>query len=104
MAVDYSFIDCHIAKENIGEHDGDNRFLIADIGHQIEAWQEDHKGCTIVGICYEDPHPFYKGYYPMVYEDENGNRFWTHWNPGTLNEYVEAGLIPPLQGVKYDSN
>ena len=37
MAVDYSFIDCHIAKENIGEHDGDNRFLTADIGHQIEA-------------------------------------------------------------------
>ena len=87
MAVDYSFINCHIAKENIGEHDGDNRFLMADIGHQIEAWQEDHEGCTIIGI-----------------EDENGNRFWTHWNPGYLNEHVEAGLVPPLQGVKYDSN
>ena len=97
--TDYSFTECHIAKENIGEHDGDNRFLMVSFDKQIEKWHEDHQGCTLIGICYEDPHPFYDGYFPMVYEDEDGNRFWTHWCVKTLEEYKEAGLLnTPIQG------
>ena len=91
--TDYSFVKCRIAKENIGEHDADNRFLMEDFEHQLDKWHEDHEGCTIIGICYDDPHPYYCGYYPMVYEDEHGNRFWTHWCLGTYQEYVEDGLI-----------
>lgn len=35
----YEFIECHIAKDNIGEHDGDNRFLLESIEKQLESWQ-----------------------------------------------------------------
>lgn len=91
--VDYSFIDCRISVENIGEHDGDNRFIMEDMPNQIPRWYEDHEGCTIVGICYEDPHPYYKGFYPMVYEDQNGDRFYTHWNVDEFKECVELGII-----------
>lgn len=28
--TDYSFVKCRIAKENIGEHDADNHFLVED--------------------------------------------------------------------------
>jgi phosphoglycerate-specific signal transduction histidine kinase len=38
--TDYSFTECHIAKENIGEHDGDNRFLMESFDKQIEKWQK----------------------------------------------------------------
>lgn len=91
--TEYAFINCRIAKENIGEHDADNRFLMEGVENQIRRWKETHEGCTLIGICYEDPHPCYRGYYPMVYEDETGSRFWTHWDVDTFCEYVEAGLI-----------
>ena len=91
--TDYSFVDCHISKENIGEHDADNRFLMEDFKNQLRVWQEQHEGCTIIGICYEYPHPRYKGYYPMVYEDQSGNRFWTHWDLYTYQDYVEANML-----------
>lgn len=102
--VDYTFVDCHISKDNIGEHDFDNSFCAENMEHQIEKFYETHEGCTIVGICYEDPHPYYKGYYPLVFEDENGNRFYTHWNVGTFKEYVSDGLIKLPKGDKNDTD
>lgn len=97
--VDYSFLENRISKENIGEHDEDNRFLMERFNSQIERYLEDRPGCTLIGVCYEEPHPSYKGYYPIVYEDENGNRFWTHWCIDTAKEYKEVGLLKtPIQG------
>ena len=89
----YEFIECHVAKDNIGEHDGDNRFLLESIEKRFESWQKDHEGCTPIGICYEDEHPRFKGFYPMVFEDKAGNRYWTHWDVATFKEAVEAGII-----------
>ena len=91
--VDYSFIDCHIAKENIGTHDFDNRFVAEPMARQIEYWQEEHPGCTIIGMCYDEETKKYGGYYPMVYEDENGFRYYTHWDVKTYLEYKEEGLL-----------
>ena len=85
----YAFIENRIAKENIGEHDGDNRFICEGVEHMMDAWQQDHEGCTPIGVCYEDPHPWSRGYYPMVYEDENGNRYYTHINIEYIHEYFD---------------
>lgn len=100
----YEFMNCHIAKDNIGEHDGDNRFLLANTEDQLSSWQEEHEGCTPVGICYEDPHPNYSGFYPMVYEDENGNRYWTHWDIASFKDAVEDGRIILSQEPENVSN
>lgn len=94
--ADYNFIECHIAKSNIGEHDSDNRFLLEGIDKQIDSWQEEHPGCTLVGVCYEYPHPSCKGYYPIVYEDENGNRFWTHWCVDNYKEFCAVNRVGEL--------
>ena len=93
MNKDYLFIENHISKENIGEHDADNFFLCEEVKNQVKAWQERHEGCTLIGVCYEEPHPRYHGFYAVVYEDENGNRFWTHWNIDEVKEYMKAGLL-----------
>ncbi len=90
---DYSFLDCKISKENIGEHDADNRFMMESIPKQLNAWKEDHPGCIMIGVCYEDEHPNYKGFFPFVYEDQSGNRFWTHWDLSSIEDYMEAGLL-----------
>ena len=86
---DFHFLDNKIHKENIGEHDGDNRFLCEGVENMMNTWKETHENCTPIGVCYEFPHEIYKGFYPMVYEDENGNRFWTHIDVSTIKEYME---------------
>lgn len=86
---DFYFLDNKIHKENIGEHDGDNRFLCEGIENLMTMWKETHEGCTPIGICYEFPHEYCHGFYPMVYEDENGDRFWTHIDVWTIKEYME---------------
>ncbi len=89
---DFYFIDNKIAKENIGEHDGDNRFLCEDLENMMNAFYETHSGCTPIGICYEDEHPRFKGFFPMVFEDENGNRFYVHIDIKSIKEYLELDL------------
>lgn len=86
---DFYFIDNKIAKENIGEHDGDNRFLAEGINGLMPKFYETHPGCTPIGICYEDEHPSFRGFFPMVFEDENGNRFYDHIDIETIKEYLE---------------
>lgn len=100
----YEFIECHVAKDNIGEHDGDNRFLLESIEKQLESWQKDHEDCIPIGICYEDEHPRFKGFYPMVFEDKDGNRYWTHWDVTTFKEAVEAGIIVLNQELENATN
>lgn len=89
----YDFVECSISKENIGSHDADNTFLLEPLNRQIDVWQEAHPDCTLVGVCYEEPHPEIKGYFPMVFEDIDGNRFYTHWCVGTYKEYKDSGLL-----------
>jgi len=82
-------LDSHINISNIGEHDADNRFIVGDVEKWMSKWQEDHEGCVIIGICYDESIKKYETYYPMVYEDENGNRFYTHIDVEFLKEYIE---------------
>lgn len=90
MSLDeeWSFRKNKIARENIGEHDGDNRFLLSDIHRQLRHWKNSHENCTPIGICYDEEEENY-GCYPMVFEDENGNRFYTHCDIKTIEEYIE---------------
>ena len=93
LPKDYLFLENKISVDSIGEHDADNRFMIEDCVHQMDAWKEDHPGCTMIGVFYADEHPNCRGFYPFVYEDENGDRFWTHWDLLTIQEYIENGLL-----------
>ena len=90
--TDYSFVDCRISKENIGEHDADNRFMMEPFERQMDAWKAEHPGCTPIGICYDDEVSSY-GCYPMVFEDANGNRYYTHWDIKTYQDYKREGLV-----------
>jgi hypothetical protein len=91
--TDYSFVDCHIAKENIGEHEPYNGWINAPMPKQIEEWQRCFPDCTPIGICYDDSEAKYDRYRPMVFEDADGHRFYTHWDVTTYEEYKEAGLL-----------
>lgn len=84
---DFYFIDNRIASENIGEHDGDNRFLLESVQDMMKSWNKEHEGCTPIGVCYDDSTKKYDCY-PMVYEDQNGNRFYTHIPVDTIKEYI----------------
>ena len=90
MSLDeeWSFRKNKIAKENIGEHDADNRFLLEDTYRQLRRWKSTHEGCVPVGVCYDQETENY-GCYPLVYEDENGNRFYTHCDIKSVEEYIE---------------
>lgn len=85
---EFYFIDGKIAFENIGEHDADNRFLLEDIHQQMRKWRDEHPDCTPIGVCY-DERVEKCGFRPMVYEDKNGNRFYTHIDIPTIKEYIE---------------
>lgn len=80
--VDYSFLFHHVDIDNCGEHDMYNAFLFADDGlvGEYAAWQNANPGCVPVGICPENVHDAGVGfvYYAMVYEDEEGRRFFVH--------------------------
>ena len=88
LKEEWLFRENRIARENIGEHDADNRFLLEDIHRQLTHWKSNHEDCTPIGICYDEEEEKY-GCYPMVFEDKNGNRFYTHVNIKTIEEYIE---------------
>lgn len=85
---EWSFRENKISRYNLGEHDGDNRFLVESIYNQLRAWKESHEDCTPIGICYDAEEEKY-GCYPMVFEDKNGNRFYTHVDIKTVEEYIK---------------
>lgn len=88
ISAEWLFRENRIAKENIGQHDADNRFLSKDIQIQLSTWRGSHPDCTPIGICYDKETENY-GCYPMVYEDKNGNRFYTHCDIKSVEDYIE---------------
>ena len=82
-------LENRIAADFIGEHDPNNRFLAEDTRNWMKEWKFDHEGCTPIGICYDPCVAKYGCYHPMVYEDENGDRFYTHVGTVTLEEIIE---------------
>lgn len=86
---EFYFIDNRIAIENIGEHDADNRFLMESIYNQMDEWRAQHDNeCTPIGVCYDETMEK-DGFYPIVFEDRDGNRFYTHIDIATIKEYIE---------------
>lgn len=85
---EWYFINNRINIENIGEHDGDNRFMLEDTPNQLKAWKENHEGCTPIGICYDKNIEKY-GCFPMVFEDENGNRAYVHVDIKSVEDYIK---------------
>lgn len=88
----YEFLNNSLSKEYVqwNNHDGDNRFLLEDPLHHVDAWQREHEGCTLIGVCYEENDYTDNAYFhPVIYEDENGNRYWTHFDIETLKEYLD---------------
>lgn len=84
----YYFINNKIAYENIGEHDADNRFILQTLYNQMSTWQAEHPGCTPIGVCYDEREEK-NGFRPMVYEDEHGDRFYTHIDIASIEEYIK---------------
>lgn len=39
--IDYTFVDCPISKDNIGEHDGNNRFISVNMENKDELIQNE---------------------------------------------------------------
>ena len=88
LKEEWSFRENRIARENIGEHDADNRFLMEPVHWQLKTWKRNHEDCIPIGICYDEEEENY-GCYPMVFEDRDGNRFYTHVDIKTIEEYIE---------------
>lgn len=88
LKEEWLFRENKIARENIGEHDADNRFLMEPVYWQLRTWKSSHEDCIPIGICYDEEEENY-GCYPMVFEDKDGNRFYTHVNIKTIEEYIE---------------
>lgn len=86
---DFFFIDNKIAIENIGEHDADNRFMGERITIQMKVWKSTHPDCIPIGVCYDPSIEKYDGFFPMVFENRNGERFYTHIDIATIKEYIE---------------
>ena len=93
---DFYFIEGRIGFENIGHHDADNRFLMQSLYNQMSTWRAEHPGCTPIGVCY-DERVEKDGFRPMVYEDSHGDRFYTHIDIASIEEYIELEEKGELQ-------
>lgn len=98
----YAFLERHIDFYNCGQHDLDNSFLLSDYGQimkglkhardglvpEFASWSSSHWMCTPIGICPENMHktPGMR-YVAMVFEDDQGNRYFTHVPGYWVDEY-----------------
>ena len=87
--LDFSFMDKHVDLLNIGQHDYDKGFVLGEfMCWQFPTWQRNHPGCTPIGICKESTNC--EGlFFAMVYEDKDGNRYYTHV-PGSWEDEVKV--------------
>lgn len=76
---DYSFLEHHVDISNLGEHDSDNSFLFSDfLIWQFPSWKKNHEDCIPIGICSESTNGPDGWFVAMVFEDAQGNRYYTH--------------------------
>lgn len=81
----FDFLDIRIDKNNIGTHEKDNRFLMAPtLMLELDWLADDYEGYTPIGVCLDESVKYdYEGsgsnlYYPMIMENNNGDRIWIH--------------------------
>ena len=90
---DFSFLNKHVDIYNLVQHDMDNSFIFQDfIVWQFPAWQARHENCTPIGICEESTNGYYGEFIAMVFEDEDGNRYYTHVPASWIDEAKVAHL------------
>jgi hypothetical protein len=112
--MDYSFMKCRIALENIGEKEADNSFLLENtVDKQLEALKKTYEAyydkITIIGWCLEKNAKetvCELDYYPLVFEDEYGDRHWIHAPYENYNSEISGitNIKPyilknPIQGI-----
>jgi hypothetical protein len=80
MKHDFSFLFRHVDINNLGQHDLYNGFLRKEgLVEEFEDWQENNPGAVPVGICEECRSECGNFVYvAMVYEDEEGRRYFVH--------------------------
>lgn len=85
---DYSFLFRHVDLHNIGQHDMCNAFLRGNgLAEEFALWQEDTPGAIPIGVCPEAGKRFYgMDYIAMVFEDEDGRRYYVHVPGGWVAE------------------
>lgn len=88
----YRFLEHHVDWYNCGEHDLDNSFLLVKgeqgLVPEFNKWQDNHPDCVPVGVCEQrrDESPSML-YVAMVFEDEDGRRYFVHVPSYWIDEY-----------------
>lgn len=93
----FDFLDIRISAENIGHREKYNHFLMGDGAvRQLDMLIDDYEGYIPIGVCIDENYlKDYGGYkyYPVVLENNDGDRIWIHCPYSGWKELVELGLI-----------
>lgn len=77
----FDFLNIRISEENLGTRELYNRFLYSPTpDSQLDSLLKDFEGYKPIGVCLSDD--YCKGYgtkyYPVILENDNGERLWIH--------------------------
>lgn len=92
----FDFLDIRISAENIGHREMYNHFLMGDTAiQQLDMLIDDFEGYIPIGVCVDDDYlQEYGGkYYPVVLENNDGDRIWIHCPYSSWKELIKLGLI-----------
>ena len=119
-AADYSFLFKPVDLHNIGQLDIDNAFLRHGNGlaEDLAAWMENTPGAIPIGVCHEAARRCCGvEYIPMVFEDEDGRRYYVHvpgyWGeearvaaqgPQAMKKARDCWWTKTIMGMKADQN
>lgn len=92
----FDFLDIRISVENIGHREMYNHFLMGDGAvRQLDMLLDDYEGYIPIGVCIDENYlKEYGGkYYPVVLENNDGDRIWIHCPYSSWKERIKLGLI-----------
>lgn len=101
---DLSFLGRHVDLYNCGQHDLDNSYMFecdlnSTLEQEVEAFMRRHEDCVPVGICEENRD---WSTVALVFEDQDGNRYFTHVPEYWLREYEVLGDPEAMMKAKHD--
>ena len=102
--TDLSFLGRHVDLYNCGQHDLDNSYMFecdlnSTLEQEVEAFMRRHEDCVPVGICEENRD---WSTVALVFEDQDGNRYFTHVPEYWLREYEVLGDPEAMMQAKHD--
>lgn len=92
----FDFLDIRISAENIGHREMNNRFLMRDTPiQQLDMLLYDYEDYIPVGVCIDEDYLKEYGdkYYPVVLENNDGDRIWIHCPYSSWKKSKELELI-----------